>query len=59
MILYNFVRDNQLTTGYFQGLNFVAYYIVVLAKDDLWSVSILKYISEYIYNVRFSSPELL
>jgi hypothetical protein len=51
LVLYNFVKENEETTGYFQGLNFVANFTTVLAKEPIWSLSILRYISEHIFNV--------
>jgi len=55
LVLYNFVKDHQLTTGYFQGLNFVAHYICVLAKDPKWTLSLMNYVAEYIYSVDYPS----
>lgn len=58
-LLYNFVKDNENTTGYFQGLNFVAQYVCVLMNEPIWSISLLKYIGEYIFNVVLCYKELL
>lgn len=53
-LLYNFVQDNELSTGYFQGLNFVCQYVSVMMADQVWSLSFLKYIAEYIFNNYFN-----
>ena len=53
-LLYNFVQDNELSTGYFQGLNFVCQYVAVMMGDQVWSLSFLKYIAEYIFNSYFN-----
>jgi len=50
--LYNFVCENDSTTGYFQGLNFVAYYITKVFGSPEWSYSALDYVSDSIYDVR-------
>lgn len=43
--------ENESTTGYFQGLNFVAHYITKILEVPEWSYSTLDYVSEYIYDV--------
>lgn len=38
--------------GYFQGLNFVAHFIVLLMEDPLQSLCLLNFVGESIYSVR-------
>ena len=47
----NFVRENEQTTGYFQGMNFVAHYIYCVMQDTKNSVSLFNYIAEQIFSV--------
>lgn len=51
-VLCNFVKVNESTTGYFQGLNFVAHYIVIMMEDPLASLSLMNYVGDSIYSVR-------
>jgi hypothetical protein len=51
LVLSNFVKSNEATTGYFQGLNFVAHYIVIVMEDRLSSLSLLNFVGESIYSV--------
>lgn len=50
-VLSNFVKQNENTTGYFQGLNFVAHYIVVMMVDAESSLAMLRYIGDNLFAV--------
>ena len=54
LVLCNFVKQNESTTGYFQGLNFVAHYISIMMEDPLMSLSLLNYVGETVYAVAFN-----
>lgn len=45
------MKVNQTNMGYFQGLNFVAHYIVIMMEDLPLSLSLMRYVGESIYSV--------
>lgn len=59
LVLYNFVMDNEMITGYFQGLNFVAHFIFCVMRDTKDATSLLNYISDHVFTVVSCSNQVL
>lgn len=54
-VVCNFIKVNESTTGYFQGLDLVAHYSVILTEDPLVILDLKNYVEDSIESRRVKS----